>query len=73
MVMPEMNGRDLAANLVALYPSLKCLFMSGYAASAAGSGSVSHARDLNSNINFLPKPFSHEELSAAIQKSLNRD
>ena len=32
VVMPEMNGRDLAAKLLSLYPNLKCLFMSGYTA-----------------------------------------
>ena len=32
VVMPEMNGRDLARNLLSLYPHLKCLFMSGYTA-----------------------------------------
>ena len=30
VVMPEMNGRDLAGNLLSLYPNLKRLFMSGY-------------------------------------------
>ncbi|MCC6490994.1 MAG: PAS domain S-box protein, partial [Candidatus Hydrogenedentes bacterium] len=30
VVMPEMNGRDLARVLLSLYPSLKRLFMSGY-------------------------------------------
>jgi two-component system cell cycle sensor histidine kinase/response regulator CckA len=32
VVMPEMNGRDLAKNLLSLYPNLKRLFMSGYTA-----------------------------------------
>ena len=32
VVMPEMNGRDLAGKLLSLYPNLKCLFMSGYTA-----------------------------------------
>ncbi len=32
VVMPEMNGRDLAKNLLSLYPDLKRLFMSGYTA-----------------------------------------
>ena len=30
VVMPDMNGPDLASQLVSLLPGLKCLFMSGY-------------------------------------------
>ena len=32
VIMPEMNGRDLARNLVSVYPHLARLFMSGYTA-----------------------------------------
>ena len=32
VIMPEMNGRDLAKNILRLYPDLKRLFMSGYTA-----------------------------------------
>lgn len=30
VVMPEMNGRDMAKNLLSIYPNLKRLLMSGY-------------------------------------------
>ena len=32
VVMPEMNGRDLATNLLAIYPNIRCLFVSGHTA-----------------------------------------
>ena len=32
VIMPEMNGRDLAKCLISLFPHLKSLFMSGYTA-----------------------------------------
>ena len=32
VVMPEMNGRDLAQNILSVYPDMKRLFMPGYTA-----------------------------------------
>jgi two-component system cell cycle sensor histidine kinase/response regulator CckA len=31
IIMPGMNGRDLAERVLAIHPQIKCLFMSGYA------------------------------------------
>jgi two-component system, cell cycle sensor histidine kinase and response regulator CckA len=73
MVMPEMNGRDLADNLLALYPLLKRVFMSGYADSSGASDSISNAVELDPGIHFLQKPFSMEELTAAVRRSLDSD
>jgi len=53
VVMPEMNGRELAKKLTSLYPSIKCLFMSGYTADIIASHGV-----LNKETNFIQKPFS---------------
>jgi FixJ family two-component response regulator len=38
IVMPEMNGKNLAERLQSLYPRHKTLFMSGYTASVMPSG-----------------------------------
>jgi len=40
VVMPEMNGRDLANTLLVFWPDLKCLFMSGYTANVIAHHSV---------------------------------
>ncbi|MCA1786076.1 MAG: ABC transporter substrate-binding protein, partial [Desulfobacteraceae bacterium] len=32
MLLPEMNGRDLAGQISELYPGIRLLFMSGYTA-----------------------------------------
>jgi two-component system, cell cycle sensor histidine kinase and response regulator CckA len=32
VVMPDMNGKELAEQLKLMHPELKCLFMSGYTA-----------------------------------------
>ncbi len=65
VVMPEMNGRDLAKNLLSLYPDLKCLFMSGYTANV-----IAHRGVLDEGVNFLQKPFSQKDLAAKVREAL---
>ena len=63
VVMPEMNGRELAKNLLSLYHHLKCLFMSGWTADI-----LAHQGVLQPGTHFLQKPFSTKELSAVLQR-----
>lgn len=65
VVMPGMNGRDLAAALKTLRPQLKCLFMSGFSAEVAGQ----HGKPEPGKL-FLQKPFSHEELLSRVREVL---
>ncbi len=65
VVMPEMNGRVLAKNLLSLYPHLKRLFMSGYAADV-----IAHRGVLEDGVNFIEKPFSAEGLAAKVRDIL---
>lgn len=65
VVMPEMNGRDLASNLHTLYPGLKCLFMSGYTADVISNNGV-----LDEGMHFIQKPFSMRELEVKIREVL---
>ena len=65
VVMPEMNGRDLAEWLQALYPGMKILFMSGYTADV-----IAHRGVLEAGVNFLPKPFSLKDLAAKVREVL---
>ena len=65
VVMPEMNGRDLAERLQSLYPGLKILFMSGYTANVITQRGV-----LDSGINFIQKPFSLKDLAVKVRESL---
>jgi PAS domain S-box-containing protein len=62
VVMPEMNGRDLAKNLLSLYPNLKRLFMSGYTANV-----IAHHGVLDPGVNFIQKPFSMQDLAAKLR------
>ena len=66
VVMPEMNGRDLAKNLLSLYPHLKRLFMSGYTANV-----IAHHGVLDEGVYFIQKPFSISELTAKVREALD--
>ncbi len=68
VVMPEMNGRDLARRLLSLYPNLKRLFMSGYTASVIAPHGV-----LDDGVHFIQKPFAMQELAAKIRVALERE
>jgi len=65
VVMPEMNGRDLADQLIARHPGIKILFMSGYTANV-----IAHHGVLDKEIHFLQKPFSKLELAVKIRETL---
>jgi len=66
VVMPEMNGRELAARLREARPELKALFVSGYSASALAPRVV-----LDEGVHFLQKPFSLEDLAASVREALD--
>ena len=61
VVMPEMNGRELAAQVRELAPAVKRLFMSGYTANV-----IAHHGVLDEGIFFLQKPFTQKDLASKI-------
>jgi PAS domain S-box-containing protein len=65
MVMPGMNGTDLAERLVARRPTLKVLYMSGYPSSRIASGA------LRGRIRFLQKPFTLGGLTQKVRDVLD--
>jgi len=66
VVMPEMNGRDLAKSILSIYPNLKRLFMSGYTANV-----IAHHGILDEKENFIQKPFYREQLCAKVREVLD--
>jgi two-component system cell cycle sensor histidine kinase/response regulator CckA len=68
VVMPEMNGRDLAKNLLSLYPHLKRLFTSGYTADV-----IAHNGALDEGVHFIQKPFFIQGLAAKIREVLDSE
>jgi signal transduction histidine kinase/CheY-like chemotaxis protein len=66
VVMPGMNGPDLAKTICSSDPEIKCLFMSGYMDMAITSGGL-----LEPGTNLIQKPFAFEELAARIRAVLD--
>jgi PAS domain S-box-containing protein len=66
VIMPGMNGPDLAKLLAERFPNLKCLFMSGYPADV-----MLHRGALNEGMSFLSKPFSREDLARKVREVLD--
>jgi len=61
IVMPDMNGRALAEQALRRRPDLKVVFTTGFSRNA-----VIHNGVLDRGVNFLPKPFSIEQLAQKI-------
>jgi len=66
VVMPVMNGRDLAESLLSLHPRLKCLFMSGYT-----SDIIAHHGVLDEEVHFIQKPLTMSCLAAKVREVLD--
>ena len=65
VVLPEMNGGELAKQLMSIKPGLKYIFMSGYTADVIAKRGV-----LDETMNFIQKPFTINDLAVQVSKSL---
>ena len=61
VVMPGMNGLDLAARLLGICPNMRVLFMSGHTADLISPRGV-----LDGSMNFIQKPFGLLDLGAKV-------
>jgi len=66
VILPEMNGRELAQKIASFKPGVKVIYMSGYTANA-----IAHRGILDAGINFLQKPFSPTELAVKVREVLD--
>jgi PAS domain S-box-containing protein len=66
VVMPKMNGRQLAEQVAQIRPSVKLLYVSGYTSNA-----IVHYGVLDAGLWFLPKPFSLAALVAKVREVLD--
>ncbi len=67
LVMPDMNGKELANAILALCPKIKLLFMSGYTRNA-----IAHHGILKKGIHLLQKPFSVKVLGTKVREVLDK-
>jgi PAS domain S-box-containing protein len=67
IVMPDMNGRELADAALILRPGLRIVFTTGYSRNA-----LVHNGVVDGDVNFLPKPFTVDQLGNKIREALQR-
>lgn len=67
VVMPEMNGKELAERIISIRPTLKCLYMSGYTANV-----IAHHGLLDEDVFFINKPFLMRDLAAKVREVLDQ-
>lgn len=66
VIMPQMNGRELAEIVLGLRPGIRCLFMSGYSENTISCHGV-----LDDEVNFIQKPFSTSSLATVVRQVLD--
>lgn len=66
VIIPGVSGRELVNRILKHHPEIKVLFMSGYT-----DDSIVHQGVLDSDVEFLPKPFTHEELLKKVRDVLD--
>jgi two-component system, cell cycle sensor histidine kinase and response regulator CckA len=66
IIMPGMNGKDLSARLQVIRPAIKTLYVSGYTENA-----IIHHGILDSEVDFLQKPFTTKNLVRKVREVLD--
>ena len=66
VIMPHLNGRELATRLLEMRPDIKVLFTSGYTQNVIGHHGV-----LDEGVQFLSKPYSLNTLGARVRDVLD--
>jgi PAS domain S-box-containing protein len=63
VIMPGMNGKELAAGMSLTHPEMKVIFMSGYTDQIMSDDGI-----LDSSVEFLPKPFTPARLMETVRR-----
>jgi len=68
VVMPHMNGRDLAERMRQMRPEMKVIYMSGYTDNLALQGGM-----VEEGSDFIQKPFSADTLAKRVRAALQKN
>jgi len=68
VVMPDMNGHELSIKVREICPSIRCVFMSGYAADVMGQHGI-----LTGDTVFLAKPFTQREMHQKLSEAMSQE
>jgi CheY-like chemotaxis protein len=66
IVMPEMNGLELADKLISEHPGIRCLYVSGYTTDI-----FFPKGEVEEEVHFLQKPFTKKDLKNMLRKILS--
>ena len=66
VIMPGINGRQLAQKITSIHPHIRVLYMSGYA-----DDIIVHHGILDEGIHFLEKPFNISDLTQKVRQTLS--
>ncbi|MDR3556939.1 MAG: response regulator [Syntrophobacteraceae bacterium] len=67
VVMPIMNGKEMAEKIKGIKPGIKTIFMSGYTSNAVANNGL-----LENATHFLQKPFSLNTLAGKVREVLDK-
>ena len=68
VIMPGMNGKEVADQMAASRPGIKVLFISGYSGDV-----IAHHGVLDAGVAYLPKPFTPDTLAAKVREMLGSE
>jgi two-component system, cell cycle sensor histidine kinase and response regulator CckA len=68
VVMPKVNGRELAIQLTRRRPDMKVLYMSGYTQNVVLNSGIAHGE-----VPFLQKPFTPQQLAEKVREVLEQN
>ena len=68
VVLPGMNGRELANRFRIVRPDTKVIYTSGYTQDI-----IAHRGVLHDDISYIPKPYTADQIAAKVREAMGKD